>query len=205
MNDKTRAAMQQALECAERCESIDGMYSWADTITALREALANTRSSIRSTSEYSEQAEQQSGECTEYYKGFQCGAETMKLVLEQADQEQEQVAVLDITYGREPECYATPNAEDLPEGTYRLYAAPVQQAEQEPVAWVWLEDWLNDGYPEDCFSRVNHQGKAPLYAAHVRTKDLTDDEIWEIWFKDITLDWDERCRAVIAADREKNK
>ena len=41
--------------------------------------------------------------------------------------------------------------------------------------------------------------------APVRTKDLTDDEIWEIWFKDITLDFDERCRAVIAADREKNK
>lgn len=84
--------------------------------------------------------------------------------------EQEQVAVLDITYGREPECYATPNADDLPEGTYRLYAA------------------------------------------HVRTKDLTDDEIvrvfdsigtWkEALFGDLVLKY---ARAVIAADREKNK
>ena len=33
-------ALTLALECAERCESIDGMYSWTDTITAIKEALA---------------------------------------------------------------------------------------------------------------------------------------------------------------------
>jgi len=57
--------------------------------------------------------------------GFISGdvANLREALAEQA--EHEQVAVLDITYGREPECYATPNADDLPEGTYRLYAAPV--------------------------------------------------------------------------------
>lgn len=33
-------ALKLALECAERCENIDGMYSWSDTITAIKEALA---------------------------------------------------------------------------------------------------------------------------------------------------------------------
>ena len=31
------------------------------------------------------------------------------------------VALLDITYGREPECYTTEAVEQLPEGTYKLY------------------------------------------------------------------------------------
>ena len=35
-----REALKLSLECAERCESIDGMYSWSDTITAIKESLA---------------------------------------------------------------------------------------------------------------------------------------------------------------------
>ena len=35
------AAVKLALECAERCEAIDGMYSWSETITAIKEALAD--------------------------------------------------------------------------------------------------------------------------------------------------------------------
>ena len=38
----TQEALKLALECAERCEAIDGMYSWSATITALKEALAQT-------------------------------------------------------------------------------------------------------------------------------------------------------------------
>ena len=81
-----------------------------------------------------------------------------------------------------------------------------EQAEQEPVAWVWLDEWLNDGYPEDCFSRVNHQNKTPLYAAPVRTKDLTKEEIQNAMMpieptgKDYFL---RLARAVIAAYKEK--
>ena len=43
----------------------------------------------------------------------------------------------------------------------------------------------------------------PLYAAPVRTKDLTDDEIWDCLPEH--PDNTEFARAVIAADREKNK
>jgi len=35
-----REALKLALECAERCENIDGMYSWSDTISAIKDALA---------------------------------------------------------------------------------------------------------------------------------------------------------------------
>lgn len=36
----TKEAMQQALKCAKRCEAIDGMHNWGDTITALKKILA---------------------------------------------------------------------------------------------------------------------------------------------------------------------
>ena len=39
----TQEALKLALECAERCEAIDGMYSWSATITAIEEALAQTQ------------------------------------------------------------------------------------------------------------------------------------------------------------------
>lgn len=38
---------------------------------------------------------------------------------------QEPVAVVEITYGREPECYVTGNIDDFPEGVFKLYAAPL--------------------------------------------------------------------------------
>ena len=47
---------------------------------------------------------------------------------------QEPVAVVEITYGREPECYVTGNVEDLPEGVFKLYTAP-QPVSQEPEVW----------------------------------------------------------------------
>ena len=34
------ATVKLALECAERCEAIDGMYSWSETITAIKETLS---------------------------------------------------------------------------------------------------------------------------------------------------------------------
>jgi hypothetical protein len=39
----TQEALKLALECAERCEAIDGMYSWSATIAAIKEALAQTQ------------------------------------------------------------------------------------------------------------------------------------------------------------------
>ena len=153
MNDKTRAAMKQALEdiCGAKLCEINSMSSRHEmlrlmdkAITALREALA----------EQDWVCDEQDAKVAGRFKRYRA---------EQA--EQEQVAVLDITYGREPECYATPNAEDLPEGTYRLYAAPV------------------------------------------RTKDLTDEEIFKTNKTELPdcQDLVDFARAVIAADREKNK
>ena len=77
--------------------------------------------------------------------------------------EQKPVAVVEITYGKEPECYVTGNIDDFPEGVFKLYAAPV------------------------------------------RTKDLTDDEIYECYTSDAHENTPSSfARAVIAADREKN-
>lgn len=39
----TQEVLKLALECAERCEAIDGMYSWSATITAIKEALTQTQ------------------------------------------------------------------------------------------------------------------------------------------------------------------
>ena len=69
-----------------------------------------------------------------------------------------------------------------------LRKALAEQAEHEPVCIDW--DTKTD---------------EPImgYAAPVRTKDLTDDEIKEIWsFGNGAIYF---ARAVIAADREKNK
>jgi len=74
-----------------------------------------------------------------------------------------------------------------------LYAAP-QPVKQEPVAW-----YSDKGGFNEC-----GEGK-PLYAAPVRTKDLTDDEIDEIFAEHGTIPNTKAVRSVIAADREKNK
>ena len=75
-----------------------------------------------------------------------------------------------------------------------------EQAEQEPVGrWNWNEakfEWLTK------FDYYKHH-MTPLYAAPVRTKDLTDVDLWNLWEKsDSNIAF---ARAVIAADREKNK
>ena len=76
--------------------------------------------------------------------------------------EQKPVAVVEITYGREPECYVTGNIDDFPEGVFKLYAAPV------------------------------------------RTKDLTDDEIAQAVGSPLDEVYLADFRAVIAAYKEKN-
>ena len=93
-----------------------------------------------------------------------------------------------------------------------LREALAEQAEQEPVACIIhteegdYVDWNSKGY---CF----YIGETPLYAAPVRTKDLTDDDL-RVCFKatntsePLAEGWpglERFARAVIAADREKNK
>ena len=73
-----------------------------------------------------------------------------------------------------------------------------KEVEQEPVGWYKPSDFvLYRTKPDDVFVYI------PLYAAPVRTKDLTDDEIAEIFSKYASDLY--KARAVIAADREKNK
>ena len=96
--------------------------------------------------------------------------------------------------------------------TKPLYAAPVQQAEQEPVAIDWdkaheilCDVWNRVISADDGFDELQDL----IYTAPVRTKDLTDCEIEAIddanWENDHkTWDIKKFARAVIAADRALN-
>ena len=85
---------------------------------------------------------------------------------------------------------------------------PAEQAEQEPVAFIG--QGLKPIVPEDLEKLRKHEpGTATLYdtslyAAPVRTKDLTDDEVAKAYMECTGGDIIARCRAVIAADRRKN-
>jgi hypothetical protein len=143
-NGKVITALRSALAESEALaepvkQSIsEEAFNWIDANAPMfvREAIANTRSSIRSTSEYSEQAEQ------------------------------------------EPVAWHEPNA----------YGNVTTHKK-----WAEENGWL------------------PLYAAPVRTKDLTDDEISDVF--DSVGSWKETlfgdlpvvfARAVIAKFKEKN-
>ena len=84
-----------------------------------------------------------------------------------------------------------------------------EQAEQEPVAWALTSE---NGEVLDCISHTYKVTQPctvdydePLYAAPVRTKDLTDEELWEAAKTAKSNDLTDAFRAVIAADRRKNK
>ena len=73
-------------------------------------------------------------------------------------------------------------------------------------------DWLSsDERTDSAYSSINlyknpcGSSDVPLYAAPVRTKDLTDEELWEAAKTAKSNDLTDAFRAVIAADREKNK
>ena len=86
-----------------------------------------------------------------------------------------------------------------------LREALAEQAEQEPVAW-----WMTNGEftSNEWEAKADGPDATPLYAAPVRTKDLTEQEIQDAiinisptgtgYFLRI-------ARAVIAAYKEKNK
>ena len=82
-----------------------------------------------------------------------------------------------------------------------------EQAEQAPVAWGYFDA---DGSFMDALDRQHGSYQTPLYAAPVRTKDLTDDEIMKINVDTASIvpTCDRQfhfARAVIAAFKEKNK
>jgi hypothetical protein len=118
---------------------------------------------------------------------------TIRAARAQGQAEQEPVAIADGTFNH-----------NCPIGT-PLYAAPIEPVKQEPVAWV-AEDvcdgqFINGRKRRIWWECIEGAG-TPLYAAPVRTKDLTDDEIDRIA---CNVSHKEFARAVIAADREKNK
>ena len=81
-----------------------------------------------------------------------------------------------------------------------------EQAKREPVAWHEPGAYSNVTVYKNW---ANENGWIPLYAAPVRTKNLTDDEIAAVTgYRKSGATWPvvkEVARAVIAADREKNK
>ena len=79
-----------------------------------------------------------------------------------------------------------------------------EQAEQEPVAWRAKRPDDSWGYGDAPVPVLPFDTPQKLYAAPVRTKDLTDEEI-EKAIVHRTVNWLTNARAVIAADREKNK
>ena len=95
-----------------------------------------------------------------------------------------------------------------------LREALAEQAEQEPVAWGRI-GYAEDSAIIDCICPEEHARcvgnySIPLYTHPVRTKDLTDDEIMKINVDTASIvpTCDRQfhfARAVIAADREKNR
>ena len=84
--------------------------------------------------------------------------------------------------------------------------ALAEQSEQEPVAIDWdkahevlCDVWNRVISADDGFDAIQDL----IYAAPVRTKDLTDDEINDVMEPNMSLF--DFARAVIVADREKNK
>ena len=70
--------------------------------------------------------------------------------------------------------------------------------EQEPVAWLWTHEHGGERLEWEPSVATSAFTSKPLYAHPVRTKELTDDEMEKAFCIG-------GCRAVIAADREKNK
>jgi len=82
---------------------------------------------------------------------------------------------------------------------------PQKQTEQEPVAYVYNKDVAGLGMRKDVMFLKHVEFGSYLYAAPVHTVDLTDDEI-EAIHGCPPAEWVRRfARAVITADREKNK
>ena len=109
--------------------------------------------------------------------------------------EQKPVAVVEITYGREPECYVTGNIDDFPEGVFKLYAAPVRTKDLTDVAD--LQDAVTKALKKAFHLGQTYwqQADSESYAANKRA-DVTQELYWKL---------EDDTRAVIAADREKNK
>jgi hypothetical protein len=96
---------------------------------------------------------------------------------------QEPVAVVEITYGREPECYVTGNIDNFPEGVFKLYAAPVERQ--------WVD--LTDDEIDEAYEQAGKELRRWQSSVHGQT--VTPADFLENTF----------ARAVVAAFKEKNR
>ena len=129
----------------------------------------------------------------------------MKILVEKAVIEQALEALIEAKVVAE----RYQNAEKREKAITALREALAEQAEQEPVNIDWepLQNFWRNNSSID-WQELESAVKCAV-ATTVRTKDLTDDEIRAIWLKVIDPDGGDEvmafARAVIAADREKNK
>jgi len=152
---------------------------------------------------------------------------------EQAEQEPVAEVVLrkqSVGFGRTEERKDIQFLADVDVGT-KLYAKPQQQEEQEPVVWTYTRKGIYDkltelgasiaksccnvpdkrcGADEWVLQTVQIELLLDALATPVRTKDLTDDEAQKLWndTSSIVPMWAHHlhfARAIIAADREKNR
>ena len=206
MTPKERAAIQQALESLLDYHKYDE-DKISVAIDVLQAALAEQAECPHGVDDgackecYMEQAEQDLDTCpgcggvadNGHDREFPPNPYYCTKCSEQA--EQEPVAVVEITYGREPECYVTGNIDDFPEGVFKLYAAPVRTKD------LTDDEGLQDAMTKSLKKAFQlgqtyfQQADSESYAANKRA--------------DITLELyrklEDDTRAVIAADREKNK
>lgn len=75
----------------------------------------------------------------------------------------------------------------------------------EPVAWMWINERGSERLEWEPVQDISKWKSTPLYAAPVRTKDMTDSEIRAVLDKHCGDGLMAIAYAVIAADREKNK
>ena len=213
MTPKERAAMQQALDYLKNSHA--RFYEEREkTITALREALADHTVRCKGCDElFDKICLDDDGVCAS------CGWPVWP-----AKKQAEQEPVVNKSLTTQEQKYACnphPNAphgfcrdESITQDRYvcecefwEQEQSEQEQSEQEPVAEVVLrKQTVGFGRTEerkDVMFLADVGVGTKLYAAPVRTKDLTDDEIKEIWsFGNGAIYF---ARAVIAADREKNK
>ena len=134
-------AMKLALECAERCEAIDGMYSWSATITVLEKVLAEH--AMRETQRLGQEIEQQPVvyQCPRCATSMQVDL-TAKAALAQMEQEPVELC----QYGQEPE-----SCTSSPMDCQCAIDAALAQPEQEPVAWMDADGNVSDNNDHKCF------------------------------------------------------
>ena len=194
-------ALKLALECAERCESIDGMYSCADTITAIKEALAQP--------EQEQNLKLMPREATpEMLKAMdECSTEGYDERLYEGHAGSVYMAAWDAFHGQHCYCGDITNLGVIHRDDGPCHYPDHKEPEQEPVAWMegesvyWhtnpsLNDWI----------RANG---TPLYITPPQRTwvGLTDDEINEVLGGDIHDEPNgllEFVRAIEAKLKEKN-